>query len=168
MTELLTKTAWKAVVEDFKADLPAILKGEDPHMYPKNKENWSDYEPPLQEVLKYVCEYMGNGLTVNKIKDCKSSNRNRKYNRARKIFCYIAWKFTDKTIGQISQYLNRDTSTISVNNKDILEKIREGDYETISTIQYVCSKLTKCESMKQGLALMNGDKFISLPKEWEY
>ena len=143
MTEPLPKTAWEAIVENFKADLPAILEGEDPHMYPKTKENWTGYEPPLQEVLKYVCEYMGNGLTINKIRDCKSYNRNRKYSRARKIFCYIAYRFTDKTIGQIARYLNRDKSTVSVNNKDILEKIREGDYETISTVQYVCSKITK-------------------------
>ena len=105
MTNKLT-IEHQAVVDNYRRDLPQILKGNDPFKYPMRISGWRD-SLSLAQVMAHVSDHFD-----IKISDIKSQRRGRNISWTRQVFCYLAREHTDKSLPQIGNFVNRDHTTV--------------------------------------------------------
>jgi hypothetical protein len=107
LNDPLPDTAWSALKAAWKRDLPAVLNGCDPHLYPALLSGWPIADTMLAEVLNAVADYYNVDPS-----DLKSKTRRRQFTEPRQMYCHIAKRKTAKSLAQIGTIIGRDPTTV--------------------------------------------------------
>ncbi|MEO2177191.1 MAG: helix-turn-helix domain-containing protein [bacterium] len=147
---------WTALIENFRKDLPRILEGNDPHFYPTNFDGWVYDDFILANIAKMITGYFN--LPEDSITSPPSDKSHVELMCARRVFVYIARKYSTRSLSNIGQYIHRDHSSVASLVRTTTRKISQGDGMTIKAIQFITSRMV---TMPVGDAASRGGLTLS-------
>jgi hypothetical protein len=134
-------SAWNALLDSFREDLPAILSGKDPHLYPMSMSRGGEDDSILNTIATLICIFYRIDKSI--IRSSTIRKNLPAVMAARRIFVYIAAEHTIRSLSNIGQYIARDHSSVISMVRTTEKKIFTGDRKTIAAIQYVTSRIIK-------------------------